>query len=53
MKFFFWNINKHDLSDLIVSFIISENVDVAIFAEASKMDFAQLQIKLGGKYEPS
>lgn len=50
MKFFFWNINKHDLSDLIVSFIISENVDVAIFAEASKMDFASLQIKLGGKY---
>lgn len=50
MKFFFWNINKHDLSDLIVSFIITENVDVAIFAEASEMDFASLQIKLNGKY---
>ncbi len=50
MKFFFWNLNKHDLSDLIVSFIVTENVDVAIFAEASEMNFASIQMKLDGKY---
>lgn len=50
MKFFFWNINKHDLSDLIVRFILTENVDVAIFAEASEVNFVSLQNKLAGKY---
>lgn len=51
MKILFWNLAKHNLSKYIKEILAEQDIDVAIFAEHSGVDFRMLCEKvLNGKY---
>ncbi|MEM6803111.1 MAG: hypothetical protein AAF696_17025, partial [Bacteroidota bacterium] len=52
MKIAFWNINRKELSDLIVEFVNEQQIDVLILAESTEQTILDF-IKKQSKYNPS
>ena len=50
LNILFWNLNKNKLENYIVDCIIENEIDIAVFAEFSEIDFTSLEKKMGGKY---
>ena len=50
LNILFWSLNKNKLENYIVDCIIENEIDIAVFAEFSEIDFTSLEKKMGGKY---
>ena len=50
MNILFWNLHRNDVSVYIKQCIVENEVDVAIFAEHTNVDFKALEHDMNGKF---